>query len=92
MCVIKEDPRPVLRTLIKMLSKTQHGTQSFHHFLTHCLEEPGGFLQWGEMDHSTRRFERAGDDVSLQEITRAGEYPSTLVAQDSRLDQKYYLE
>ena len=57
--------------------------------VTSDSKEPGGYLQWGEMDHSTHRFQKSRDDLSLKEITRAGEYPSTLKAQDSRLDQKY---
>ena len=42
----------------------------------------------GEMHHSAHRFEKTRDELSLEELPRAGEYPSTLAAHYSRLDQK----
>lgn len=50
--------------------------------------EPGGFLQWVEMDHPTHRFEKARLEHTFTYLQQAGTFPSTLGNEDSRMDPR----
>ncbi|KAH7311417.1 S-adenosyl-L-methionine-dependent methyltransferase [Stachybotrys elegans] len=70
MCVISENPAPILENLMKLL-------------------KPGGYLQWGEMDHPTHRFEKSKPEHSIEWLQQAGEFPSTLRTEDTRMDARW---
>lgn len=76
-CVVAgNDPMPLLKNLIKMLSEWALGSHSRDNRVTACVDviadldivEPGGWLQWDEWDTLNRNFTVANADVPTDAI------------------------
>jgi hypothetical protein len=90
MCVIRDDPTPILQNLIGLLSKdkTLAGNIYARHQADGKLSEPGGYLQWGEMDPPTSRFEQTDPQHPIENLKLATEFASTLASEDSRMNAR----
>ncbi|KAF2726639.1 hypothetical protein EJ04DRAFT_571087 [Polyplosphaeria fusca] len=51
--------------------------------------KPGGYLQWGEMDHTTHRMEHALPNMTSESFEQAVNFPSTLGRKDKRMNQSW---
>lgn len=95
MCVIREDPGPILSNLISLLSMFERHCFFLFFFAKpragdslSKLAEPGGVIQWVEMDHPTHRFEKARPEYTVSYLKEAAEFPSKLGSEDSRMDPR----
>lgn len=62
------DPGPVLRNLIRMLSKYHHLTLTAVHIELIRFLEPNGYIQWCEADQSSHRIQTTSPSVPTQNL------------------------
>ena len=72
-CMVREnDPTPLLKQCLRLLSKCPHGAGHEARLKFKQLLEPGGYLQWGEYDLHEQVVLRSSssENVSLTEMAQ----------------------